>query len=400
MKLNIGWPGEADAANDVEIVERKGLGHPDTICDAVAEHVSASLCRAYLERFGAILHHNVDKILLAAGTARPAFGGGEITHPIELYLGGRATAEVQGARLPVADIAVAAAGEWVRRHLPDLDVDRHLRIVPLIRPSSVDLGLLFARGAAAAVPLANDTSVAAGFAPLTPLERGVLAVERTLNAAETKRTHPEIGPDIKVMGLRQGARLRLTVSCAFVGRYVESLADYFEKKARVAALAEAAARQSSGLEAEVDVNAADDAARGETFLTVSGTSAEAGDDGEVGRGNRANGLITPYRPMTLEAAAGKNPVSHVGKLYSLLAGRIASAVAALGEGWTAECLLLSQIGRPIDDPALVDVRVRAGTPSAPAREAMETMMGTIVRDHLGRLSQLRDELVAETIAPY
>jgi S-adenosylmethionine synthetase len=49
------------------------------------------------------------------------------------------------------------------------------------------------------------------------------------------------------------------------------------------------------------------------YLTVTGTSAEAGDDGEVGRGNRVNDLITPYRPISLEAAAGKNPVTHVGQ---------------------------------------------------------------------------------------
>lgn len=35
----------------VEIVERKGLGHPDTICDAVMESVSVALPEAYLKNF-------------------------------------------------------------------------------------------------------------------------------------------------------------------------------------------------------------------------------------------------------------------------------------------------------------------------------------------------------------
>ena len=52
-----------------EIVERKGLGHPDTICDALTENLSRALSRVYLERFGAILHHNVDKVLLCGGAA-------------------------------------------------------------------------------------------------------------------------------------------------------------------------------------------------------------------------------------------------------------------------------------------------------------------------------------------
>jgi S-adenosylmethionine synthetase len=55
------------AEAEVEIVERKGLGHPDTLCDAAMEHISQALSEAYLERFGAILHHNCDKGLLVAG---------------------------------------------------------------------------------------------------------------------------------------------------------------------------------------------------------------------------------------------------------------------------------------------------------------------------------------------
>ena len=72
-------------------VERKGLGHPDTICDAVSEAASLALSRAYLERCGRVLHHNVDKVLLRGGTARPAFGGGEVLEAIEIYIAGRAT---------------------------------------------------------------------------------------------------------------------------------------------------------------------------------------------------------------------------------------------------------------------------------------------------------------------
>ncbi len=99
------------------------------------------------------------------------------------------------------------------------------------------------------------------------------------------------------------------------------------------------------------MNAADPASHsdaGDVFLTVTGTSAEAGDDGEVGRGNRTCGLITPYRSITLEAAAGKNPVSHVGKLYNLVASRIAAAITAeIPDVPDAACVLVSQIGRPV-----------------------------------------------------
>ncbi len=56
-------------SDDVEVVERKGAGHPDTICDALAETLSRNLCREYQSRFGYILHHNVDKALLCGGRA-------------------------------------------------------------------------------------------------------------------------------------------------------------------------------------------------------------------------------------------------------------------------------------------------------------------------------------------
>ena len=192
------------AAHEVEIVERKGLGHPDTICDAVAEHFCVRLCREYRRRFGTILHHNVDKVLLCGGAARAAFGGGEILEPIEIILAGRATQHYRGESIPVHEIAVEACREWFRAQIPALDADRHLRITSRVRQGSSDLVALFGRGGAA--PLANDTSCGAGFAPFTDLERSVLAVERALNAPETKRAHPEIGSDVKVMGVRRGAR--------------------------------------------------------------------------------------------------------------------------------------------------------------------------------------------------
>jgi S-adenosylmethionine synthetase len=212
----------------LEIVERKGVGHPDTICDALAENLSVTLSRFYLERFGAILHHNVDKGLLWAGTARPAFGGGDVLEPIEIYITGRATAAFGGVEAPLEELAVEASRAWLRSNIRFLDPERHVRIVPRIRPT---------HQRAAGVSLANDTSFGVGFAPLSELERIVLQVERRLNAQEVKRAHPEIGEDIKVMGARRGDDIALTVACALVGRHVHDLADYREKREAVRRLA-------------------------------------------------------------------------------------------------------------------------------------------------------------------
>jgi S-adenosylmethionine synthetase len=343
----------------LEIVERKGLGHPDTICDALAENLSIALSRFYLERFGSILHHNVDKALLCGGAARPAFGGGDVLEPIEIYLAGRATAEHRGVRIPVTEIAIEASRAWLKANLRYLDVDHHVRIHPRIRATSPELAALFLGRAHTGAALANDTSFGAGFAPFDALERTVFAAEQALNAPDVKASHPWVGEDVKVMGARHGTQLRLTVACALVGRHVESLADYQEKKADIRGIVLRTAREAAGEEVQVEVNTADGETQDSVYLTVTGLSGEAGDDGQVGRGNRVNGLITPYRPMSLEAAAGKNPVSHVGKLYNVLATRIARAVVfEVGLVEQVDCYLLSQIGRPIDDPQLLDIKAR------------------------------------------
>jgi S-adenosylmethionine synthetase len=394
MDLRISpFASPSPAAAPFEIVERKGLGHPDTICDELAEELGRALSAFYLERFGRILHHNVDKGLLWGGAARPAFGGGEITAPIELFIAGRATAEAQGVTVPVDALALETTRRWLREHLPALDAERHVTVHTLIRPSSPDLVDLFMRRREDEAALANDTSYGVGYAPLDDLERAVLAIERRLNAPETKRAHPEIGTDVKVMGTRQGGALGVTVACALVGRHVADLADYFAKKARIAELALAAAREASALPVELQVNAADGATAESVYLTVTGTSAEAGDDGQVGRGNRVNGLITPYRPMSLEAAAGKNPVSHVGKLYNIAAGRIAQALVAEFAGVIeAYCVLASRIGQPVDAPAFIDLKVRTAEPRE--FEALRPRIEERVREELRSIGSLWRRVIA------
>jgi S-adenosylmethionine synthetase len=384
------------ARRPVEIVERKGLGHPDSICDALAEELSLSLSRFYLEHFGLILHHNVDKALLWAGAADPRFGGGRVHEPIQLFLAGRAVCEADGIRVPVEELAREGSRRWLRAHLHALDPEHHVEIHSLVRPGASELVELYRRQHAAGVPLANDTSLGVGYAPLSTLERIVGAVERGLNAPELKTDRPEVGEDVKVMGVRRDRRIRLTVACAFVDRFVAHTDDYLAKRARVAEYAAEIAGRQTGEEVEVQVNTADDPDAGSLYLTVTGTSAEAGDDGEAGRGNRANGLITPDRPMTLESLAGKNPVTHVGKLYNLAAGLLAAAlVDAIPEVAEAHCRLVSQIGRPVTEPQIVDVRIRCADGSPPHAHAPRVR--AIAAAELQRVATLWQDLVEERL---
>ena len=377
----------------VEIVERKGLGHPDSICDALAEELSLALSRFYLERAGAILHHNVDKALLVAGHAQPRFGGGEVTEPIRIFLAGRATLAFDGVTVPIAEIAEHAARRWLEQNLHALDAHRHVVVSALVRPGSAELVELFDQQRAAPRALANDTSCGVGYAPLSEVERVVLAVEGQLNSAAARAARPAFGEDVKVMAVRRGDRVQLTIARAMVDAALGDLTDYAKAVQRTAELAVETAAQVTSLPVSVDVNAADDLGAGRVYLTVTGTSAEAGDDGQAGRGNRVNGLIAPGRPMTMESVAGKNPVTHVGKLYNLAAGLAAERIAAsLPAVRAAECRMISRIGRPIDEPELVEVRISGADPERDPELARE--IERILREELEQLPNLAAELVS------
>lgn len=334
-----------------EHVERKGVGHPDTICDNVMEAASVALSRAYIEACGRVLHHNIDKGLLVAGQSAPHPGGGRILKPMRLIFGDRATAEVNGQPIPVGDIVVQAAMSWMREHLRFVDPEKHVFYQNEISPGSPELVDIFSR-----IELtANDTSAAVGYAPLTETERLVLEAEHYLNSPAFKQRFPEVGEDIKVMAFRHDRSLSLTVAAAFVDRFIADARTYIERKVAVCddLKQHLKARLKTLDEIDIALNTLDDPSRGigGMYLTVLGTSADGADGGQVGRGNRVNGLISLHRPMSTEAAAGKNPVSHVGKIYNLLAhqmaNRLCSSVPGLEE---ATVWLCSQIGRPLADP--------------------------------------------------
>lgn len=352
--------GPTVSERDAEIVERKGTGHPDYMCDAIMEEVSLSLNREYLKRWGAIFHYNIDKGLLAAGRVERKFGGGRVLEPMRLIFGDRATTEIKGEHLPVDEIAVTTAKEWLKRNLRFLNPEENVVYQVEIKPGSSELTDIFYRRKG---PLpANDTSAAVGYAPLTETEKMVLEMERYLNSPSFKEIFPETGEDIKVMGFREKRRLYLTIAMPMLDRFVEREDYYFKRKEEIekSIKEHANSKKESIEEIEVYLNTLDEPGRGlgGMYLTVLGTSAEDGDSGEVGRGNRVNGVIALSRPMGTEAAAGKNPVSHVGKIYNLLSHKIAEKIYHDVPGIKEVYIwLCSQIGTPIDMPKIAAAQV-------------------------------------------
>ncbi|MCC7201046.1 MAG: methionine adenosyltransferase [Nitrospirae bacterium] len=344
----------------VEIVERKGLGHPDSICDAIMEQVSLALSAEYMNRFGTILHHNIDKGLLVAGEVERKFGGGRVTEPMRLIFGDRATFKADDSSIPVNDITIATAKQWFRDNLRFVDPDNHVNYQVEIRPASAELQDIFNRGGE--VFSANDTSAAVGYAPFTDTETVVLETETYLNSSAFKELFPETGEDVKVMGFRRGKGLTLTIAMPFLDRYITDERVYFDKKRSASAAIEdfVMTKCSNFDKADIFVNTLDKEGRGlgGMYLSVLGTSAEDADSGEVGRGNRVNGIIALNRPAAAEAAAGKNAVSHVGKIYNILTHRMAHTIYESVDGIKEIYVwLASQIGKPVNEPVLASAQV-------------------------------------------
>lgn len=336
---------------DIEIVERKGIGHPDSISDGLGESVSRALCNMYMDELGGVLHHNTDEVQITAGESDPHFGGGQILKPIDFLLTGRGVSEYEGTKFPLERVAIEAAKEFLDDCIINLNVESDAVVECKIGHGSGDLVDVFKRKGA---PSSNDTSFGVGYAPYSEVESLVLATEELLNSKSFKNKHPAVGEDIKVMGLREGDEINLTIACAMVSKYVANKEEYIAVREELKDIVADLATKYTNRSVKIYVNTADnDETDNESgyYLTVTGTSAEMGDDGSVGRGNRANGLITPCRPMSMEATSGKNPINHVGKIYNILSYEMANDIANQIEGIKqVNIMILSQIGKPIDQP--------------------------------------------------
>ena len=377
----------------VEVVERKGIGHPDHICDGAMNQVSIELSKEYIKKFGRVLHHNTDKCLLAAGRASLAFRGGRIDEPMLMVIGDRATYESEGVEIPVEEIAVNATKKWLKDNLRFVEPDKHVRFQNQLRKGSAELTDIFSRKKG--MLDANDTSAAVGYAPFSKLEKLVLDTELFLNSKEFKKQHPESGEDIKVMGLRVHDEFHLTVAMAFVSRFIDSEQDYFSKKKEMNEEIRTFLRERVGKKFKVDLNTLDVHGRGLNgiYLTVLGTSAEDGDCGQVGRGNRVNGIIPLNRPISNEAAAGKNPVSHVGKIYNLLTHKMASHIhEEIEEFDEVYVWLLSQIGQPIDQPKVIAVQIVSNKKNSDSK-SLSLQIEEIIEEELGDIQSFCKSLI-------
>jgi S-adenosylmethionine synthetase len=364
------------------------------MCDNIMNQISVDLSTEYMKRFGNIYHHNMDKGLIAAGETSVKFGGGKVIKPILIIYGDRATFKVGNEEVPVNDIAERSTSEWLKKNLRFVDPDVHVKFQSEIKPGSAALQDIFRRKKKGEFLGANDTSAAVGFAPYTEQEKLILGLEKYLNSREFKKEHPESGEDIKLMALRHGRKVDLTVAMAMVDRFIKSEDDYFKRKDEIYDSINTWINAKGGFEeVKVSLNALDARGRGldGLYLTVLGTSAEAGDSGQVGRGNNVRGVIALLRPMSSEAAAGKNPVSHVGKIYNMLCYQIAERIIDEVNGVDETYVwLLSRIGRPINEPSVISAQIipQKGV----AMKSLEPNIEDIIADEFDHLDEFCNAL--------
>ncbi|MDJ1130779.1 methionine adenosyltransferase [Streptomyces iconiensis] len=316
-----------------ELVERKGVGHPDTMCDAMAERMSRYYSQHCLKEFGGVAHHWFDKVTLYGGGADTDYGRGTLTSPYRVMVFGKAAFRVGGVGIPVRELMFRAAADVLGEVTTGFDAARHL---------VVELGVVDHQGSGRGVsryqpaspqdlvPLrsgglvSNDTNLLHGYAPLSRLETAVLGLENLINGSGFKRRHADSGWDVKVFGSRRHEAFSLVVNMPFLAAHIASMDQYLERKAVIQKELEEYVASLGIRDYHMLMNATD--RNGRPYLTALGSVADTGDVGVVGRGNRVNGLITPMRPMSIEAPAGKNPLDHTGKIYNVLAMRLAREV--------------------------------------------------------------------------
>ena len=373
-----------------EIVERKGIGHPDTICDLVMNQISVDLSKLYLKETGAIQHHNMDKALLVAGQSESNFGGGKIIKPMKMVLGDRATFDIGERKLPIGDFAIQTAKKWFEKNLRFVN-DEHVEYQVEIGVTSKELQSIFENTKSFA---ANDTSVLVGYAPFTETESIVLNTEQHINSKQFKDNFPESGEDVKVMGFRDSNHVDLTIATAFVDRFVSSENQYFQRKDEMLQEINEFLKKNYSMKTTTNMNCLDSKNRGLSglYLTVLGTSADSADSGQVGRGNMASRVISPSRPAGSEATAGKNPVSHIGKIYNALSFKIANEIHTKVSGLDEVCVwMYNVIGRPVNDPKAVIVQP---TITGQLHDAEKNQINEIVENNLQNIHEFCNELIS------
>lgn len=371
----------------IELVERKGLGHPDTMADGIAESISIAYSKYCLRNFGAILHHNVDKAVILGGQCDLEYGHGELLKPFRILVAGRMSQSFGNQKIDIKNIQAKSVKNYFKRILPRLNLDKDLefytftssssRIPHWFSPRTID-DLPEHKN-----PHANDTATTVGFWPLSALEKIVLASERYFYELDPEvcPRFDFVGGDIKIMALRREKDAELTLCVPFHADKITSQKEYLDHKALIeGGLQEFLQKRFGNLlniilkinTQDQKIRSGEDDGRGR-YLTVIGSALDYGEEGISGRGNRCRGLISSMRPSTVESVYGKNPVYHVGKVYSLIAQEIARQIETHFD-CEATVIVTTRNGDPLYSPYNIVVEVSKSVEEKTLREIIANQL--------------------------
>ncbi|MBJ8030409.1 methionine adenosyltransferase [Bacillus cereus group sp. N21] len=378
-----------------ELVERKGVGHPDTMCDAIAERASRYYSKYCVEKFGRVAHHWFDKVMLLGGDADVNYGKGELVKPYQVIFAGKGAYLFGNQKIPLEEILFQAAADVLSEVTTGFEPKKHLvidcRIVDhqgagrknsRYRPMTLDEMIEIGDKRL----VSNDCNLLHAHAPLSRLEKLVLYTEQYINGSDFKGDNPDTGWDVKIFGSRQGEHFNLIVNMPFLAKDIHNLDQYFNRKAECQEQIATFIENTLGLKPELMLNATD--RNGRPYLTALGSVADTGDVGVVGRGNRLNGLITPMRSMSIEAPAGKNPLDHTGKLYGVLTQKIADKIYE-EIGKSVEVHIFTSKEAPLDNPDEITVNIPNWDENLGEKEKIEK----IVNDFINSVDKITHELI-------
>ncbi|MET9418861.1 methionine adenosyltransferase [Streptomyces klenkii] len=355
----------------VEVVERKGIGHPDTLADGIAELASIRYSQHCLDVAGAVLHHNLDKVAVLGGRAAFIDTDGTYDRPLRVVFGGRISTAFAGRALPVREILQRAAVDHLRTALPGFD-----RVTVQVQHETTDSSKFphwFAPRSLDDLPerrsaFSNDTAYLVGSAPRTATETLVLLAEAFF------RRLAWAGSDIKALAVRDGQSWTVTVCVPALAGHMTSSAEFDDAVTAAAGeLTELLAQRLAGRVTVVcNTRGSRTGPLSRQYFTLSGSAVDYGEDGLVGRGNARTGVISGAHLAGNEATFGKNPAYHVGKVGGWLADEAARTVPA--EFGACRIALLWRNGAPYNEPASIEITTAQDVPPEAAEEPVRTTL--------------------------
>lgn len=392
---------------EFEVVETKGKGHPDNICDTLAEKISSNYSKYCIENYGVILRHMIDKLSILGGGSKVHFGKGEMIAPIKILINGRFTDRYKDEHIDYMKIVTDTIKQYFSELFPLLDTDKYLLIIDNTHHNEGP-GVVYNDDDSTKNERmkffevtddkdvvrhnnhfrCNDTSTTVSYYPMSNLEQTVLDIEQTLNSTEYKSNYPWVGSDIKVMGMRKEDKVEITSCVPLISLYVSDLTDYKNKLQMLKNDIEIIVRKYFNKnDLHIYLNTRDNYENNDLYLTAIGSAVESGDEGAVGRGNRSRGVIPFSRNFSMEAACGKNPVYHTGKLFTAIGDVISKKIF---DKYHIENVVYctSKMGDEINNPWNVSVELNKTVSNEIKKD-----IDKIVKDEIKNHSKITSDLI-------